>query len=165
MQKGSGLKPTDVMQKRTGGAASRDRANMAFNNTATGPGVFPRPQSATQKRKADATGNSAELNPGLRQLLQQNAQQNKDNQKLFQQKIGQNAMGRNVGGTTKGDSRNPANQFNLNVQNNQSRMQSQQPHRTSGNNPTAQNDYLNGLINQVQGNRAEGNGPNNHMKI
>ena len=75
-------------------------------------------------------------------------------------------MGRNVGGTAKGDGKNPANQFNLNVQNGQSRMQSQQPHRSSGNNPTAQNDYLNGLINQVQVNRGDGNpGPNNHMKI
>ena len=76
MTKGNGgLKQSDVMQKRTGGAASRDRANMGFNNTATAPGIFNRPQSATQKRKnaPDATGNSAELNPGLRQLLQQNA--------------------------------------------------------------------------------------------
>ena len=63
-----------VMQKRSGVNQSRDRSGVGFN-TAGGGGLFNRPQSATQKRKADGSQERGDqLNTGLRQLLQQNAQ-------------------------------------------------------------------------------------------
>ena len=44
--KGNGFKQSDVMQKRTGGAASRDRAGISYASQGA-PGVFNRPASAT----------------------------------------------------------------------------------------------------------------------
>ena len=69
-----------MMQKRSGGVnQSRDRTNVGFNSTGSG-NMFNRPQSATQKRKVDGSQERNEqLNSGLRQLLQQNAAQNKEN--------------------------------------------------------------------------------------
>ena len=74
-----------LMQKRSGVNQSRDRTNIGFNSQGNNNGLFNRPQSATQKRKVDGSQERNEqLNTGLRQLLQQNAQQNKENQKLLQ---------------------------------------------------------------------------------
>ena len=41
-----------IMQKRSGVNQSRDRSSTGFNSNS---GVFNRPQSATQKRKADGS--------------------------------------------------------------------------------------------------------------
>lgn len=54
-----------------------------YNISSSGEGPlasFVRPQSANQ-RKVDLTAASTEINPGLRQLLQQNVQQNRENSK------------------------------------------------------------------------------------
>ena len=45
-----------VMQKRSGGVnQSRDRTGVGFSSTQNSGGLFNRPQSATQKRKTDAS--------------------------------------------------------------------------------------------------------------
>ena len=68
---GKGQTPGGMMQKRQGGLnQSRDRNGVGFNSTGNA-GLFNRPQSATQKRKADGSQErNDQLNSGLRQLLQ-----------------------------------------------------------------------------------------------
>lgn len=92
--------------------------------------AFVRPASANQ-RKVDITGISTELNPGLRQMLQQNVQRNaEDSKRLFQTGKMPPSLTRNNQLVNRTDFYVPANLRGKPI----------------GPNPAIANDYLNGLL-------------------